>query len=634
MLEFIRNRAQTWISWVIVALILIPFVLWGIGDYFTGNADSSVAVVNDTKISEQEFRMAYYRQEQRMKEMLGENFDASMFEDQMRKNVLDGLIEQELLVQTSSEAGMRISPEQLAMVIQNIEAFQNNGTFDRGTYESTLKMQGQSTGYFESQVRRSLLTQQLYSGVVDSAIVTDYAVNQLLKLENQEREIGYFEIPAAKFISEVEVSDEQIAENYNQNLDNYITPEKVDVQYLELSVGQLREQISVSEEELQSAYDEQKEGMATPEQRRASHILIEVPYGASDEEKAEAEKEANEVLALLKDGGNFAELAKQHSDDPGSAEQGGDLGLFSKGDMVEEFDAKVFSMNEGEMSDLVATEFGYHIIRLDEIKRSEIPAFDEVREELYGQVQFNKAERLYYDKADTLTNMAFEYPDNLDSAAEELGLTVKKLSGITKSGGPAPFSNPKLTKALFSNEVLEEGLNSEPVEISDNHLIVARVSQHIPSKAKPLEDVGEQIKQQLTRKAAQEMAQLLGERVLASLEEGVSPEELAKENHLAWQEAGLLKRDASGVNRVIVERAFELTRPEEGKSAVGSVTLGNGGYAVVSVSKVVDADITNFTQEDRERMRGQLAGIGGNSDYEAFSESLRDSADVVVKLSE
>ena len=634
MLEFIRNRAQTWIAWVIVALIIIPFALWGIGDYFSGNADNSVAVVNDTKISEREFQQAYYQQQQRMKEMFGEEADLSMFDEQIRQNVLDSLIDQELLVQYANEHGLRISPQQLAMVIQNIDAFQNGGSFDRATYESALNMQGQSPGYFESRVMRSLLTQQLYLGVAETAIVTDYMVNTILKLQKQQREVGYFEIPQARFAAEVTIEESDIENYYHDNPVSFSTEDKVDVEYLVLAATELNRDISVSDSEIKEEYESQKLGLATPEERSASHILIEIPFEANETEKAEAKSKAEEVSAKLKSGEDFAALAKEYSNDPGSAEMGGDLGYFTRGDMVPEFDAKVFAMSEGELSGLVETEFGYHIIRLDAIKASEIPSLADVEAELREQLLQAKADTLYYEKADRLTNLAFEYPDSLEIAADELGLQIEKQQQVTRTGGQGALASSKVTAALFSDEVLTDRMNSEPVEIADNTLVVVRVANYTPSDVQPLDEVRDQIVKVLTRQQAQEKAQQLGETILSALQAGGEAETLAKEHDVAWYKPELLERSSSAINRTIIKRAFELPRVVDDKPSLGSVRLENGNYAVVSVANVVNPDVIEMTDSDREALRTQLGGMTGESEFSALTTSMRENGEVVSRVTE
>lgn len=634
MLEFIRNRAQTWIAWVIVALIIVPFALWGIGDYFSGSADNSVAVVNDAKISEREFQEAYFQQQQRMKEMFGDEIDLSVFDDQIRQNVIDSLIDQELMIQYANQHGLRISAQQLAMVIQDIDAFKADGNFDRATYESALSMQGQSPGYFESRVMRSLLTQQLYLGVAESSIVTDYALDTILRLQKQQREVGYFEIPQARYVAEIELSESEIKDYYHDNPAAYSSAEHVEVEYVVLSAAELDTEVKIEDDELKEAYESQKMGMATAEERSASHILIEIPYEASEDERQDANKRADEVLAKLQAGEDFSQLAKEFSNDPGSAESGGDLGFFGKGDMVPEFDAKVFSMAEGELSGLVETEFGFHIIRLDKIKESIIPSFDDVADELRDQLVQERVDSIYYEKADSLTNLAFEYPDSLDAIVDELGLAVQRQQQVARMGGQGLLASPKITTALFSDEVLNERLNSEPIEINDDTLVVVRVVDHTPAAILPLEEVREQIVQLLTRQAAQEKAQQTGEAVLQALQDGESAEAIAKQHDVAWYKHQLISRNGSSVNPTIVKRAFELPRVTNDVASLGSVRLENGNYAVVSVNSVVDLDDEAITEQDRAGLRTQLGGMLGESEFTAITSSMRASGDVVSRLAE
>lgn len=633
MLEFIRNRAQTWVAWVIVALIVIPFALWGIGDYATGGAEDNVATINGVNISQREFQVAFYQQEQRLRQMLGENYDATLFEDQMRKNVLEGLINQELMVQAAKSEGLQVGVGQLASIIQGVSSFQENGVFNRATYESALKMQGQSAAYFESRVYRDLLSQQLYSAIYDSSIITDHEIDALLKLERQKRDVSYIQIPATRFIADAVISEDEIESDYSANIDRYKVPEKVDVEYLELSIDALKNSVKISNADLEDAYQDQKESFAQPEQRRASHILIEIPFEATADEKQLAEERARDVLARLRDGGSFDTLAKEFSDDLGSAELGGDLGFFSQGDMVSGFDEKVFSMNIGDVSDLVITEFGYHIIRLDEIEEGSIPAFSEIEDELRSQLKQAKAERQYYELADKLTNLVFEYPDSLDVAADELELEINRVGGIERNGGQGVLANPLVTQALFSNDVLNERLNSEPLEVGNDHLIVVRVSDYMPAQAKPLSAVRGEIVEWLTRQYAESEAKSLGEKLLSAVESGTELSAIEKEFAVSWVDVGLVERSSGSVNRLILQRAFELPRASTDEVAAGTVSLG-GDYAMVVVKSVELYDVNQIDDADRMAMRQRLASVQGGADYDAFSSGLREAATIVVRLEE
>ncbi len=634
MLEFIRNRAQTWVAWVIVGLIIIPFALWGIGDYATGGAEDNVATINGVNISQREFQVAFYRQEQRLRQMLGENYDATLFEDQMRKNVLEGLIGQELMVQTAKNEGLQIGASQLASVIQGVSSFQDDGVFNRATYESALKIQGQSAAYFESRVYRDLLSQQLYSAIYDSSIITDHEIDALLKLEHQKREISYIQIPAARFVADAVISQDAIESDYSANIDRYKMPEKVNVEYLELSLNALKNSMEISNTDLEEAYQDQKESFARPEQRKASHILIEIPFEATADEKQQAEKKARDVLASLREGSSFDALAKEFSEDLGSADLGGDLGFFNQGDMAPEFDEKVFLMSLGDVSDLVITEFGYHIIRLDEIKEGSVPAFSEIEGELLSQLKQTKAERQYYELADKLTNLVFEYPDGLDVAADELALEINKADGIGRAGGQGVLANPLVARALFSNDVLNEHLNSEPLEVGNDHLIVVRVSDYMPAQAKPLNAVRGEIVEWLTRQYAESEAKSLGEKLLSAVESDAGFSAVEKEFAVSWVDAGLVERSSGSVNRLVLQRAFELPRVSVGEVvAAGTVSLG-GDYAVVVVKSVELYGISQISDADRMAMRQRLASVQGGADYDAFSSGLREASTVVVRLEE
>ena len=634
MLEFIRNRAQSWVAWVIVGLIIVPFALWGVGDYVSGGADSSVAVVNSTKISEREFQQAYFQQQQRMKEMFGDDVDLAVFDDQIRQNVIDSLIDQELLIQYANQHGLRVSPQQLATVIQSIDAFKTDGNFDRAAYESALNMQGQSPGYFESRVMRSLLTQQLYLGVAESSIITTHTVDTILKLQMQQREVGYFEIPQARYASEVELEESAIQDYYHDNPTSFSSEEHIDAEFVVLSASDLAHDIKIDDDELKELYESQKSGMATAEERNARHILIEIPFEASDEEKVKAEASANEVHAKLQSGEDFAELAKLYSDDPGSAELGGELGFFGRGDMVPEFDAKVFNMAEGEVSGLVETEFGFHIIQLDAIKASEVPSFAEIEEELRDQLLQSKSDTIYYDMADQLTNLSFEYPDSLEVVADELGLPIQAQQKVTRGGGQGYLSSSKVSTSLFADEVLNDRLNSEPIEIADNTLVVVRVAEHTPAEVVPLDEVRDRIVQLLTKQVAEDMAQDAGEAILLALQAGDSAEAIAKEHDVAWYNPEVISRNGSSINPTIVKRAFELPRVVAEVPSLGTVRLDNGNYAVVSVFSVLVPELDDVSVDERVAMTTQLGGMLGESEFSAITASMRDSGDIVSRLAD
>lgn len=629
MLEFIRSRAQTWIAWVIVGLIIIPFALWGVNEYFTGGQDAGVANVNGTEISKQSYQSAYESQRQRMMDMLGESYDAAAVEPQMKKEVLDNLVDQELLVQQAGEQGFRIGDDQLAVYVQSIDAFHKDGKFDRAQYEQALRAQGQSTAFFESQLRRGMLASQYYAGIAASAIATPAEVDQVLRLRNQQRNLAYFMVPASRFHSQVQVGDKEVADYYRSNLDKYQTPEQVSLQYIELNQRDLASQVSVTEQQLRDAYEEQRDTLGGGEERRASHILISVEKDAPKPTQDAALNKAKSVQEQLRKGAAFAELARKNSDDPGSSALGGDLGYFAKGAMVPEFEAAVFALKKGEISDLVRTEFGYHIIRLDDVKGPRTPAFEEVRERLMGQLREKEAERIYFEKADKLTTLSYENSQSLDPAARELGLAVQQTGMITRNSGDGLAMNSRVRAAAFSDQVLKDGYNSDVVNLDEpNHVVVVRVKDHKPASARPLAEVADSIRTTLLTKAAQEKAKVLAGELLKALKAGTAPTALASKEGLYWAEVGFVARGETKVSPVVVREGFRVPRPVSAPS-FAMASLPNGDVAVLRVSAVKDGETANA--EERKAVLHMLAETNGNAEFSAMVARTKRDAKVQIR---
>lgn len=629
MLDFIRNRAQTWVVWVIVALIIIPFALWGVNEYFTGESDTGVATVNKYDISKQAYQTAYESQRQRMQDMLGESYDSVSMEPQLKQEVIDNLIDQEVLVQAATKQGFRIGNDQLAVYLKSIEPFQEDGKFDRTKYEQALRAQGQSPAFFESQLRRGMLASQYYSGIVATALVTDQNVDQVLRLRNQQRQIGYLMVPVSRFTSAVQVGDKEVGDYYRANIDKYQLPEQVSLQYVELSQRDLVAGVSVTEQQIKDAYEEQRTNLGGGEERRASHILIAVEMDAPKSDQDAALKKAKAVLESARKGEDFAALARKNSDDPGSAVLGGDLGFFGKGAMVPEFEAAVYKLKKGEISDLVHTDFGYHIIKLDDIKPPRIPTLAEVHDRLLTQLREKEAERVFFEKADKLTTLAYEHAQSLDAVAKELGLAIKQTGLFTRANGEGIAANAKVRTAAFSDQVLKDSYNSDVVSIVEaSHVVVVRVKDHKPAAPKPLGEVASVIRTTLLTQGAQEKAKVLANQLLSSLKSGVKPEELASQQKLYWADAGFIGRGETKISPVLVRESFRLPRPV---SAPGfaMVPLPNGDVAVVVVSAVKEGDATNA--EERKAVAQMLMDVNANSEFSAMVSQLKRDAKIKIR---
>ena len=634
MLNFIRERAQGWVAWLIVGLLIVPFALWGINEYFGNGGKLVAATVNGTEIDQREFQQAFYEQRSRMQEMLGSQYDSRIFDPQLRQRVINELVERELLLQNAEAMGYRVSDQAVAATIRSFEVFQENGVFSPERYRQQLQAQGQSPAVFERRIKRALLASQLPTAVAATAFVTDAELDMLIRLQGQQREVAYLTLPLKQYEDASDASEDAITRYYEENRDRYMTPEMVSVEYVELSADALAGDEEPSEEQLREFYQSRSQQYAVPEERKLRHILLTIPEGADEATVEAVRKKAEEIVKRLRDGESFAKLAKEFSEDPGSAEMGGDLGFVARGVMEPDFEQAAFGLKVGEISEPVLTSFGYHIIEVDEIRPSQIKPFEAVRDEILREYQRDAAERHYFDLADKLTNMAYEMPDSLTEVADALGLPLKESGFFSRQGGEGIFANPSLAAAAFSDEVLKQGYNSEPVEVGENHVVVLRLKEHRESAPRPLEEVKDAIRQQIIAEKARERAQAAAAKLAERLAGGASREEVAKEAGAEWQTPAMIERNAATVDAALVRKAFRMPRPAEGKASYGTVALGSGDFAVVVLSKVVDGDPASFDKAERDSLRRQLANLRGSEASQALLQELKSKAKIVIQIDE
>lgn len=625
MLQFIRERAQSWIAWVIVTLLIIPFALWGINQYFDGGKEVPAAKVNDIEISQQRLQQVFYQQQQRLREMLGDNYRPDMFpEEQMRQQVLDGLIEQELLVQTAMGSGMRIGNGLLAATIHNVPAFQMDGQFSQQVYERALNARGIPASVFEGDLRRDMLTQQLYAGVVRSDFATPLERRAMQQLAGQQRDIGFLLLPLADFIAKAQVSDDEVSAYYEAQGTLFMQPEQVSVSYLELSAEQIAQGIKVGEEELRARYEAQLASYSTPEERHARHILIQVAPGADAAAEAAARAEADKLLAQVRGGTPFADVARKSSQDPVSAAEGGDLGFFGRGVMDKAFEDATFALKPGEVSELVRSAFGYHIIRLETVRGGSTRPFVEVREQILAEVRNERAEQQFYDQAEQLANLTYEHPDTLEQAASQLALTVKQSEPFTRRGGAELLANPRLVSAAFSEDVLARGNNSEVIEVGRNHLVVLRALQHQPEMRRPLESVREDIVTRLRRDKAAVAAHEAAVALQQQLKQGGDPALVAKGASAKWQRKDGLAREDGSVDAAVLRKAFSIPRPQAAQPNWDLVVTANGDIAVVGLYAVRDGEVA----EGEAGAAGDLERASGDAAFAATLGSVRTAASI------
>lgn len=634
MLQTIRDRAQGWLAWIIVGLLIIPFALWGIQEYLGNDAEISVARVDGTDISQREFQNAYEQQRERVRAMLGADAK-SLDEAKIKQAVLDGLIRNEVLRQATDTLALRVGNEQLAREIQSIPDFQRDGQFSKQQFTELLRRQGLNAERFEALVRASLLSDQINAAVTGTAITTRHELDEAIRLKNQRREIGYFIVLWQNFKQDVKVDDAAIARHYEQNRERFVTPEQASIEYLELSAQDLAKGTQPDEQALRKLYEELRANFSVGEQRRVSHILFTLPPNADDKTITAAKDKAEGALKRLRAGEPFAKLAKEYSQDTATAQKGGDLGFVEPGMLDPMVEAALSAVKPGEPGELVQGASGFHIVKVTEVKPARVKTFDEVRAELEAEYRQRTAQQQFFEKAEPLANLVYENPDTLEIAARELGLKIQRSDLFSRAGGSGISADPKVVGAAFSADVLERGYNSEPIEIGANHLVVLRVKEHKPAAPRALADVKQEIGEELRTQAAQDQARALGETLQKRLSEGADPQALAKEHALQWVKTDFIGRtDGAVAEPAVVDVAFALGKPQGAAAktvpVVGGKRLESGDYAVIAVFGVKDGSPAALESSARLALQRQLQRGRADSEYQGFVDKLKSQTKIVV----
>jgi len=627
MLQSIHDRAQGWLAWIIIGLICIPFAFWGIQEYFTAAEEVAVAEVNGEEVELDAFQQAYQQYRKQYQVILG-RLSEQANEDGLKQQTLDQMVEMLLKKQLGEKLGLRISDRQVTQAVKALPAFQRDGKFSDNLYERGLQGAGMSAVTFEEQLRRELLTDQVRKAVIDTSFVTKREIDLVAKMKSQTRLITYAIIAAKPLQSSVQVSDEEIARRYKDQAETYTTPEQVKIAYLELALEEIAKRIEVTPDALSGYYGEHKSAYTLPEQRRAGHILIKLAKEAGQEAVEKARKEIEALAERIKKGESFEDLAAQYSEDVGSKSKQGDLGFFQRGVMAPPFEEAVYALKPGEISKPVRTDFGFHLIRLDGIREGKTKLFEEVREEIEKNYRNEQAERRFFDLSEKVETLAYEHPDTLDVAAQSSGLKVQESAYFGRTGGEGIGAHEKVSDAAFSPEVLEERLNSEPLELGDNHIVVIRVKEHKAAKLRPLKEVKNDIKTAIASDKAKAAAKTQGEALLERLQSGEGREQLASKEGLKWVEKEKLGRDDTGVDNVLRRMAFKLPRPNGGKASYGGSVLDSGDYALIALLDVDKAETVDV--ERRKQLKDELLRNTSNQEWRDLMSDLRRHADIAI----
>lgn len=624
MFQFIEKQKK--LIQVLLGLIALTFMTWGIQSYtqFRGESDA-VATIDGAKITQREYNEALQRQQQRLRAVFGNRIDPDELDTpRLRRAVLDDLINQRLVATAAVKSRLMVSDDALRQAILSIPAFREHGRFSKSAYEAVLRSQGLTPQMFEANMRYELALSQLTTAVKESAIPSRTVAEQLTRLLEEQREVSQALVPVAQFLPKVTVDAAQAKAYYDSHPGEFNVPERVKAQYVVLSADALAKNVSVTEAELKQAYDSQPSRFRTDEQRRASHILIQVAPDAKPEVREAALKKAEKILAeVRKSPDKFAELAKKDSQDPGSAEKGGDLGYFNRSMMVKPFADAVFSLKKvGDISGVVKTEYGYHIIELTGIQPGRTRSLDDVRAELTAQVRKQKADAEFAKQAETFSDMVFEQSDSLQPVADRFKLKLQTSGWITRNPdqAPPPLNNPKLIASLFSNDALNHKRNTDAVQAAPDTMVAARVLEHQSATLRKFADVKDQIEKKLRNEGALKLAEKDGAAMLSKLR-------LGADVGLKWGAPELVSRRAP---KDLSQQALQqIVGADVSKlpAYVGAEKDG-AGYAIYRISRVVEPAKKTDAQQTADLSR--FAAIEGAADYDSYVASLRKRADIQI----
>ncbi|MDR6958625.1 peptidyl-prolyl cis-trans isomerase D [Pseudomonas brassicacearum] len=620
MLQNIRDNSQGWIAKTIIGVIVALMALTGFDAIFQATRTSNdAAKVNGEEISQNELNQAVEMQRRQLMQQLGKDFDASLLDEKMlRDSALKGLIDRKLLLQGAHDAKFAFSEAALDQVILQTPEFQVDGKFSAERFDQVIRQLGYNRMQFRQMLAQEMLIGQLRAGLAGSGFVTDAQVLAFARLEKQTRDFATLNIKADP--SAVKLTDDEVKAYYDKHAKEFMTPDQVVIDYLELKKASFFNQVSVKDEDLQAAY--QKEIANLSEQRRAAHILIEVNDKVSE---AQAKAKIEEVQARLAKGESFEALAKEFSQDPGSANNGGDLGYAGPGVYDPAFEKALYALNKDQVSAPVRTDFGLHLIKLLGVEAPEVPTFASLKDKLTRELKTQQVEQRFVEATKQLEDASFEASD-LAQPAQDLNLTVHTSAAFGREGGEGIAANRAVVTAAFSPEVLDEGANSTAIELDPETVVVLRAKEHRKPEQMPLESVAGAIRTQLSKEHASAAAKTKADELIASLRDGKTAldKPVAGQN---WKVSEAATRNQEGIDPAVLQALFRMPKPEsKDKPTFTSVTLPDGSLVVVRLNGVNEAAAP--TDEEKAQYRQYLASRIGQQDFAAYRKQLESQADI------
>lgn len=609
MLGAIRNKSKGWVAYLIVGFITVPFALFGIQDYVSGSSNTSIASVDGEDIDLNLYYQELNSQQRNLQQQLGAQYSQEI-DNVLKQTLLDTMINEKLIENFANSLDMVTLDQEVRSVIQSNQAFQVDGAFSEERYNQILRLNSYTSTAYEIAQSKSLTRDQIKRNLSNSSFLSSVQTAQLNDLASQEREVSYIALTTDKYEDQISVSQSGISDYFNANKSNFLEGRKVKVDFVELSLDNIDEPENADQETLQNLYDENAELYTNPERRRAQHILVE------------DETLANDLLNQIKEGADFAELAKTNSVDTSSNEQGGDLGLFERDLMGAEFDEAAFSMNVGDVSDVVSTDYGYfHIIKLTEIQTETAQSFEEVTEQLVALHIKNVKQKILFDLEEEFANLAYE--ESLDMLADQLDLEIQTSDFF--SNGTNQYDQA-FVSAAFSEAVIEEGENSDVIELGQNKFVVLSLSSLQPERQKELNEVEAQIVATLKTLGAKKLIDDLSLSIASALTSGdeLTVNKLLTDNELEWNDEGWISR-ATQLPFDITSVAFTIPKPILGEHTYSSRSADN------SISLVIDLKAVRLPEgQNNTGISGIYLSQENNEMFASLIKQLRETAEIKV----
>ena len=636
MLQAIRDKATGWIAWVIVILLSVPFALFGIQQYFEGGGGDAVALVDGEELPLRQYSREYQNALARLAQQRGGQVSEQQ-ERALKEQVLNQLIERQLMARVIDEAGYGISAGQLEQAVKSDPQFQEDGRYSKLLLEQALRYWGLSEAGFAADMSRRLRLAQLESGVQSNAPVTDRRLEAFLALDGQTRDFDRITLKTDAFRERVQLETGAVEAYFEANRDAFTAPEQVQVEYLDLNADQLAGGSEPDPVETAAWYEENKDQFRSQERRRAGHILITVSPDADEDTRNRARERALELAKQLDEGAEFADLARAHSMDSGTASEGGDLGFVAEGDLDESVMDAIGRLQPGEVSEPVRSTYGWHLVKVTDVQGGEVAPLDEVREQVQARMRREAGEGRFYELGEILANSTYEFSDSLQPAAEAMELPIEVSAWFHAQGPADPAASPDdiahmeaIRAAAFSEEVLKDRVNSQVIRMGDRRALVVRVLHRRPPRARALEEVRAEIEKRLVEQQAKALLRAKADEIRRDIESGAEAETAARTAGAEFETYTETKRTAFNLPFAALKEVFRLPRPAEGTRRVSAVEGEDGAYHVVVLKKVDEADLTAVTEEERAFFRQTLGQLEGRIQFDAYLNYLRENAEIQI----